>query len=218
MPTSVSSFSPRKVVTPPLLTGEDGPVDLASFYTDQQNRIPNGADLEMQSSDVIRGLLGTPEGAMFGDTSRMAAERATGQGVSGSPNAFGVGLKMSDEERLRRISLGQNFLSAAYNRNPALDPSYQFMTPAQKAGLSQDDKRLLLDKERLDLQKKASELDNILKLLNIRSLTPAVEKGTHQLDPGAFGTSGTKPAYVNPWDDYLKGMIGSTGGSVSFSG
>lgn len=101
------------------------------------SRIPNAAGLEGQSSDVIANLLNPP--AMFADTDRQAAELGTGRGVAGSAGAFGVGLRLTDEERLRRMGLGQQFLSAAYARNPGaplVNAADFTITPAQAASLN----------------------------------------------------------------------------------
>lgn len=79
-------------------------------------RIPNSRELEQQSSDAIAALLNPP--AMFADTNRYAAETGAGRGIGGSSAADSTGVRMTDNERLRRISLGQQFLSAADARNP----------------------------------------------------------------------------------------------------
>src|SRR3990172_535767 len=68
-------------------------------------RIPRGAELEGMSSDRIAELLNPP--AMFADTDRQAAELGAGRGVPGSASAFGVGLRLTDEERLKRIGQGE---------------------------------------------------------------------------------------------------------------
>jgi hypothetical protein len=100
------------------------------------SRIPGEAGLEQQSSADIAALLNPP--AMFPDTSRQAAEVTAGRGVAGSAAAGGTGLRMTDEERLRRIALGQQLLSAATARNPVpplVDPTKFVITPYQQAEL-----------------------------------------------------------------------------------
>ena len=95
-----------------------------------QARVPNSAALEQQSSTDIAGLLNPP--ALFPDTSRRAAEVAAGRGVAGSGAAFSTATRMTDEERLRRIALGEQLLSAADARNPGapfVDPTKFGITP-----------------------------------------------------------------------------------------
>lgn len=160
--------------------------DLADYYTNQRNRIPQGNELENQSSDVISGLLNPPE--FFPETDRRSAELGTSRGISGSPAEFSAGVRMTDEERLKRMALGQGFLTAAYGRNPAVGPEYQFNTPYQ-------DQQLKLEKERLDLQKKSVELENELKRLQIRNLkTPSVQfTQGGSVGGGRYSTSGSTP-------------------------
>ena len=96
-------------------------------------RIPGAAGLEDQSSKDIADLLNP--GSMFPDVNRMAAEHGAAAGIPGSANAFGVGLKMSDEERLKRIALGESLLTGADARNPTapLPPIGDFvLTPEQQ--------------------------------------------------------------------------------------
>jgi hypothetical protein len=111
------------------------------------SRIPQGAELEASSSAAIQSLL-NPTG-VFGDTARMAAERSAAGGVSGSPAAFGTYLRMSDDERLKRMKLGQDMLTQAMGRYPEATPppaSDLFQTPDQSA---QDEiERLKLQLER----------------------------------------------------------------------
>lgn len=97
------------------------------------SRVPQMQALEEQSSARIAELLNPP--AMFADTSRMAAEEAAGRGISGSPAGAAIGVRMTDEERLKRIALGSQLLSAAAGRYPTQQfapPGDFYMTPAQK--------------------------------------------------------------------------------------
>lgn len=150
--------------------------DLDSYYKDQRGRIPRGDELEGMSSDTIADLLNPPD--FFPEVDRRSAESASLRGIGGSPAGFGAGLRMTDDERLKRIALGQGFLTAASGRNPAIDPQFLFQTPQQKAQLE-------LDKQRLELQKQAQELENELKRLQIRNLgTPSVR----YLSGGGHGT------------------------------
>lgn len=71
---------------------------------------PGGvANFNPQFNDIIAGLLNPP--AQFADTARRAAEMGAGRGISGSTAAFGAGLRMTDEERLRRQALGAELLT-----------------------------------------------------------------------------------------------------------
>lgn len=166
-----------------LLTG--GGTDLAGYYEGQRNRIPRGNELEGMSSDTIADLLNPPD--FFPEVDRRSAELASGRGIAGSPAGFGVGLRMTDDEKLKRIALGQGFLTAASGRNPAIDPQFLFQTPQQKAQLE-------LDKQRLDLQKKAQELENELKRLQIRNLS-TVSVGFASGGSNVQRTGGSLPTY-----------------------
>src|SRR3989442_3736414 len=68
----------------------------------------------------------------------MAAETAAGRGVAGSGAGYSTAVRMTDEERLRRMALGEQLLSAATARNPAapiIDPTKFVITPYQQAEL-----------------------------------------------------------------------------------
>src|SRR2546421_7522392 len=94
------------------------------------SRIPGAAGLEDLSSTDIAGLLNPPQ--MFPEVDRRTAEVTSGRGIAGSAGAGATGVRMTDEERLRRMALGQQFLSAAYQRNPAapiVDPTKFAITP-----------------------------------------------------------------------------------------
>lgn len=92
--------------------------------------IPNAPALEKQSSLDIESLLNPP--SLFPDTSRRAAEVSAGRGVAGSAAAWGTGLRMTDEERIRRMALGEQLMSGAYARNLPLT-----ITPWQQAQIDQ---------------------------------------------------------------------------------
>jgi hypothetical protein len=100
-------------------------------------RIPGEAGLENQSSTDIASLLNP--GYNFPDVNRQSAELAAGRGVPGSAAAYGTGLRMTDEERLRRIALGENLLSGATARNPSAPlPNVRdfILTPYEQAELA----------------------------------------------------------------------------------
>lgn len=114
------------------------PANLGQYYHTNQSRIPRGAELEGMSSDAIAGLLDPPD--MFPDTNRRAAEVTAGRGIGGSAAAYGTGLRMTDEERLRRIALGEQLLTGAYGRQPAVGPEWFGITPYQQAQLNQQNR------------------------------------------------------------------------------
>jgi len=102
------------------------PLALAGAYDTsligaQQNantaRVPGSAGLEAQSSQDILGLL-TP-GTLIPDVARQSAEVAGGRGVTGSGAADSTAVRMTEADQLRRMALGEQFLSAADARNPA---------------------------------------------------------------------------------------------------
>ena len=72
--------------------------------------IPGTQPFESETDRIIAGLLNPP--AYFADVDRRAAEVAAGRGISGSEAGFGTGLRMTDEERIRRQTLGTNLLGA----------------------------------------------------------------------------------------------------------
>lgn len=129
----------------------------AQQQADQQSanlgRIPEAGPLEAKSSADIMALLNPP--SMFPDTSRHAAELAAIRGIPGSPAAASTAVRMTDEERLRRIGLGQQFLSAALARNPAaplINPAQFMLTPYQAAQLDLENRRLRLGENEASYQ------------------------------------------------------------------
>lgn len=130
--------------------------DVVSGYN--QTRVPDMQTLEQSSSDQIAGLLNPP--AFFADTSRMAAELGSGRGVSGSGAAASTAVRMTDEERLKRIALGSELLSQAAERYPAMQPPGTenfIMTPYQQG---------TLDLGWQELQNERDKLKATLKSLN----------------------------------------------------
>lgn len=108
--------------------------------------IPNAPALEQQSSADIAALLNPP--TMFADTSRKAAEIGAGRGVSQSAAAYSGGLRMTDEERLQRMALGEQFLTGAYGRNVPL-----VMSPWQQASAN-----VAIDRNQLGWQEMQSKV------------------------------------------------------------
>lgn len=95
-------------------------------------RIPDAKALETSSSARIAELLNPP--SMFTDTNRMAAEAGAGMGVPGSAATWSGVTRMTDEERLKRIALGETLLTGALGRNPTAplpDPSTFVISPQQ---------------------------------------------------------------------------------------
>lgn len=129
MPTYSNTFS---------LSGWDEMNQLLQQRQQEANvgRIPGAAGLEAQSSDIIAQLLNPP--TQFTDVDRQAAELGAARGVGGSAAATSTGYRMTDEERLKRMALGQQMLTSAYARNPAADllnPVQFTVTPYQQAQL-----------------------------------------------------------------------------------
>lgn len=175
-PTPAPGTTPTTGEPPPGTTGTastGGPEDLGLWeelfnatQSAQQRanlgRIPGAEGLEQQSSSIIAQLLNPPQ--VFGDVSRRAAEVGAGRGIPGSEAAFGTGLRMTDEERLRRIALGQQMLTGAYARNPAAelpDIYRSIITPAQQAELDYRNRELALRAElgRRGLDQRQIELE-----------------------------------------------------------
>lgn len=91
--------------------------------------VPGASELEQFSSADIAQLLNPPD--LFPDTSRRAAETAAGRGIGGSAAGYGTALRMTDEERIRRMALGEQMLSGAYARNLPFN-----ITPYQREQLN----------------------------------------------------------------------------------
>jgi len=89
-------------------------------------RIPFAPQLEQQSSQFISNLYNDANrapGEMFANISTNAAEAAVAGGYAGSPFAGVSGLRLNEEERLRRGGLAQGYTSAALARNPGFTPA-----------------------------------------------------------------------------------------------
>lgn len=99
--------------TTPVIPGLD--TDLLGVVTQQDTPpggpgIPGAQPFQDETDKIIQELLNPP--AYFADVDRRAAEVAAGRGISGSEAGFGTGLRMTDEERIRRQTLGANILGA----------------------------------------------------------------------------------------------------------
>jgi hypothetical protein len=115
-------------------------------------RIPGAAGLEQQSSDVISRLLNPPE--LYAETSRLGGEYGAIRGVAGSPSAFQTGLRLTRNEQLRDLALGQQMLSAAYERNPAAalpDILQTVITPEEQAEIDARNRAIAAQEEQNQL-------------------------------------------------------------------
>lgn len=122
------------------------------YHTADYGRIPGFEGLESSSSARINELLNPP--AVFSDADRISAELGASRGVAGSPSSRAVTLKLSDDERLKRIALGQQLLSSAAGRHgvpPTLDPTNFVITPKDRAQLD-------LKRAELELQRYIAQL------------------------------------------------------------
>lgn len=142
--------------------------------------VPNAGNLEIQSSLDIGQLLNP--GTSFPDVNRQSAEIAAGRGIPGSAAAYGTGLRMTDEERLRRIALGENLLSGAYARNQP-----NIITPYQQSQLDIQRGYLDIARQRGDLSQ--AEYEDQLRRLG----QPNVTYGG-----GLPGSGGPTPSISGP--------------------
>jgi hypothetical protein len=127
--------------------------DIASLTNEADiNRIPMGAELEGASSQAIAALLNPP--AMFPDVNRQSAEIGAARGIPGSAAAYGTGLRLTDEERLRRIALGEQLLTGAYGRREGVpNIANTFITPAQQAQIDLENRRQNLAEQQWEFQR-----------------------------------------------------------------
>lgn len=79
-------------------------------------RIPLAPELQQQSSQNIAALLNPP--TQFGELDVPAASAGVASGTYGSPFAGMTGIRLTENERLRRMGLGEQFLTGALARNP----------------------------------------------------------------------------------------------------
>ena len=164
-------------------------------YTVGGGVVPNAPALEAQSSMDIGQLLNP--GYNFPDVNRQSAELAAGRGVPGSAAAYGTGLRMTDEERLKRIALGENLLSGAYARNQP-----NVITPYQQSQI--DIQRGYLDLARQRGQISQSEYDNQLRRLNQPNITYS----------GTPGVGASSPAQTGGFTGYP--AVGATSGTMPY--
>jgi len=172
------------------------------------SRIPNDPALEEASSASIMPLL--MPGTMFSDVNRMAAERGGAAGIPGSANEFGVGLRMNDEERLRRIALGQNLLSQATARNPGanvLNPLELALNPQQQTTAATTNAQLSQQQNQLDLQRELAYLQGNVSLWNTFMNRPST----------SYAQSAATPqySYTAP-GDYYDGTAGWYDGTAGW--
>jgi hypothetical protein len=177
-----------------LAPGTVGGSDTFSFYTGAlpgaasgavyPSNLPNAAGLESLSSRDIESLLNPP--SMFPDTNRRAAEVTAGRGVGGSAAAYGTGLRMTDEERIRRMALGEQMLSGAYQRTQPYN-----ITPYQGQQLGLERDRLQLERDRLNAMMAAG-------YFNRGGAGGAGRGGAGGTD---FGTSVSRGLTDFPWTD-----------------
>lgn len=160
-----------------------------------------GANFNPQFNDIIAGLLNPP--AQFTDTARRAAEMGTGRGISGSTAAFGAGLRLTDEERLRRQAMGSELLTT----RETADREYRVLD---------------LRAQELELQRQKIEADiaigrrtvaNQEELARIQRQLAELERDKFNLERTVQGALGRATgASGNP----LSGAAGTPGGGGGF--
>lgn len=150
--------------------------------------VPGAIAPEISATTDIQSLLNPP--AMFPDTNRMAAEGGAIHGIPGSPAALSSGVRMTEEERLRHIALGNQLLTSQAGRESTLG-----ITPIQQAELD-------FRQRQLDLQRQAQDF------YQSRLSTPSVTYGGSLPRYGGGGGAGRVP--VNPF-------AGVSGGSPVYS-
>jgi len=177
------------------------------------NRIPRGAELEGESSSAIAALLNPP--SMFPDINRQSAELGAGRGIGGSAAAYGTGLRMTDEERLRRIALGEQLLTGAYGRREGVpNIANTFITPAQQAQLDLENKRLELARQQWEFQRNRLNTPSVVYGgggggYAPRSFTspPAAYTGAPSFSGGGGGGDGSPYILPTPGVDYPGGDL-----------
>lgn len=175
-----------------------------AFNAEADNRIPGQAGLEAQSSADIQSLLNP--GEYFPGTSREAAEVGSLRGVPGSGAADSTWVRMTDEERLRRMGLGQQFFNAAIARNPIapqFDPSalanYMAQLPEQQAKLlTQQQQFAQSQQQQSDLA--LAQMENAFRLAQLQSLRSggALQRGGGGYGGGYGSTSPPAPPSAIP--------------------
>lgn len=162
-----------------------------SFRQAAGSRIPGQAGLEAASSADIQALLSP--GEYFPGTSREAAEVGSLRGVPGSGAAESTWVRMTDAERLARMGLGQQFLTAALARNPIapqFDPSglanYLAQLPGQRAQLlTQQQQFAAQQQQQRDLA--LAQLENAWRIAQMNALRAGgALRGSPQFGGGGF--------------------------------
>lgn len=152
-----------------------------AFQAAEGSRIPGQAGLEAQSSGDIAALLNP--GEYFPGTSREAAEVGSLRGVPGSSAADSTWVRMTDAERLARMGLGQQFLTAALGRHPIapqFDPSglanYLAQLPAERARLlTQQQQFAASQQQQRDLA--LAQMQNAFNLARLQALRAGSPSG-----------------------------------------
>src|SRR6266705_396948 len=157
-----------------------------------------GIGPEALASTDIAGLLNPP--ALFPDTSRQAAEVAAGRGIAGSGAAASTAVRMTEDERLKHIALGNQLLDAQTGRQSTLG-----ITPIQQAQLN-------LQQQQADLARKYQEF--YINRLNTPNITYSGGVGGRGGGPAA--SVAPPPAYSN-MAGWTPGALGG-GGGISFGG
>ena len=158
-------------------------------------RIPGAAALEDASSRAIMELL-NPTGR-FADTDRQSAELGAIRGIAGSAAGETAGYRMTDEEKLKRLALGQQFLTAADARNPIApidvsDVLGTYITPSQQA-----QNRL----QQEDLRRQRDQF-NLLRSQQAYLGRPTTASGN--VAPQRINIAGS--GYAPQWIDWIPGM------------
>jgi hypothetical protein len=159
-------------------------------------RIPGAEAAEQASTAGIMEMLNP--GYDFPEVNRRSAELGAMRGVVGSAASATGGYRMTDEERLKRMALGQQWLSGAYERNPianidAGDVIQTYITPAQREDFAQqrEDRRRRRDQFNLE-----------------RAVQGSLGRSTDargNLTPQRVNIAGT--GWAPQWVDWLPGQI-----------
>lgn len=154
--------------------------------------VPNQAALDTTLSGQIASLLSP--GNLFPDTSRQAGELAAARGIPGSSAAYGTSLRMTDEEKLKRIALGEQLMSSMSGRNQA-----NVISPYQQASLALQQQQLELAKQ---AEARAAEWQNFQRSLSF--LTSG----------GSGGNTATSATPAGFYRNMYGQLVGSTTGQV----
>lgn len=130
------------------------------------SRIPNASGLEnLSSGNIGNALSGIVPGDIAQKLQQQAAERGIATGMGNSPNANSAYLRALGLTSLDMTNKGQEWLGAAYARNPGApiyDPTHLILTPYQQ-------EQIKLGRSDLDLKRQGLMEDFLSKFL----MTPA---------------------------------------------